>query len=238
MHLTRRGRLARLATIAAALVGLAATGLGTASAAGSGDVTTVHLGSKTITGVIHWLPKPVPFTPHTAHSASANVKPMSSGSVQLDEFVNWNSGGCLDVHESGTGNFTNVDQYQCNGTAAQKFFLVQTGTLNSIPVVELVNWNSDKCVEVYESQTQNGANVDQYQCNSTNTQAWLFTQSYDGSIWKDTFTNLNANKLMEVYGSSTQDFANVDVWQNNGSATQVWLPYGEGTGICVGYSVC
>lgn len=195
MHLRPHGRLARAATIAAALAGLTATGLGTASAAG--------------------------------------VKPADSQET-LYKFVNYNSGLCLDVHESGTADFTNVDQYQCNGTGAQEFYMKKVGTTSAgDDIVEIVNWNSRKCVEVYESQTQNGANVDQYTCNGTATQKWNVPQiDIDGRLL-DIFYNANAHKAMEVYESSLANFGNVDVWSENGTATQDWYAEQVGTGICI-----
>jgi serine/threonine-protein kinase RIO1 len=86
---------------------------------------------------------------------------------------NINSGKVAEVYHSETANYANVDQYQFNGSATQYWqFNFQYYDQNLNPVVTIVNVNSGKCMEVYHSQTGNYANVDQYQCNLTNTQGW------------------------------------------------------------------
>jgi len=85
---------------------------------------------------------------------------------------------------------------------------------------QIVNRNSNKCMEVYHSETGNGANVDQWTCNGTYTQYWVYHDPHTGV--GITFFNLNSDLVLEVSHSSTANYGNVDQWIANYTDTQHW----------------
>jgi hypothetical protein len=185
--------------------------------AGTASAATVH-GSEAVTA--HAFPgfTPVAHPYRVAMPGRAPNAPLSSAGDQL---VNKNSGKCLEVYHSQTGNLANVDQYTCNSTNTQGWLFYYTGTWQVDSVYEIVNDNSGKCMEVYHSQTNNGANVDQYTCNGTATQqwAWHHPSSMNGA---GLFINMNSGLALEVAHSSTANLANVDQYIINYTATQDW----------------
>ena len=156
------------------------------------------------------------FGPGIEHNAAPGLQATS----YTAQIVNRNSGKCMEVYHSETGNGANVDQYTCNWTNTQNWYFVRVGTSQNQPVDEIVNNNSGKCLEVYHSQTGNGANVDQYTCNGTATQHWVYHDP--GTGVGIMFINMNSGLLLEVAHSSTANYGNVDQWIANYTATQHW----------------
>jgi hypothetical protein len=156
------------------------------------------------------------FGPGIEHNAAPGVAATS----YTGQIVNRNSGKCMEVYHSQTSNGANVDQYTCNWTATQSWHFVQVGTSQNQPVDEIVNNNSGKCLEVYHSGLGNGANVDQWGCNGTATQHWMYhdPQTGIGII----FINMNSGLVLEVAHSSTANYGNVDQWILNYTDTQHW----------------
>jgi hypothetical protein len=143
--------------------------------------------------------------------------------------VNYNSGKVAEVYHSQTQNYANVDQWAYNGSLTQKwcFYYVEefAGTL---PVYEIVNDNSGKCLDVYHSTDANGANVDQYTCNESLAQLWAVSGGKYAYLFYPLLSAQNENmgleKVLEVYHSGTADGDNVDIWDSNGTKTQNWCP--------------
>lgn len=134
---------------------------------------------------------------------------------------NANSWKVAEVYHSGTGDYANVDQYHYNGTLTQQWYFYLQFYAGGDPVVTIVNANSGKCLEVYQSQLNDYANVDQYSCNGTFTQEWLIVPTADGNF---RLVNWNSFEDMEVYHSWTSDFANIDQYHYNGTLAQEWSP--------------
>src|SRR5262245_55101302 len=62
------------------------------------------------------------------------------------------SNKCLDVNASSTSNGAKVQQWGCNGTAAQSFTIEDRGN----GVYRVKNTNSGKCLDVTDGGTSNG----------------------------------------------------------------------------------
>ncbi len=151
--------------------------------------------------------------------ATICVSPTARADDVVYRIVNKHSGQCLEVFSSSTANGATVDQWTCNHTATQQWFLVDHGLGDYGDSISLVNANSGKCLEVYYSSLANGAKVDQWTCNGTATQTWLKGYGSDGYYG---LTNLNSWKVLEVFSSSTAKGAKVDQWTSNNTATQRW----------------
>jgi len=132
--------------------------------------------------------------------------------------INPNSGKCLDVYHSGQANYTNVDIYTCNGSAAQDWHFVKIGTSSLGTVYQLENPNSGKCLDVYHSGTANYTNVDLYTCNGSTAQGWI----PHGSAL---VSEVNLTSCLDVYHSGTANYTNVDLFSCNGSGAQAWTSY-------------
>ena len=74
------------------------------------------------------------------------------------------AGSCLDVYASGTADGTKIQNWTCNGTAAQKFTVNPNGT-----VVSAV---SGKCLDVSSNGSANGTHVQLWSCNGSAAQQW------------------------------------------------------------------
>jgi chitinase len=113
-------------------------------------------------------------------------------------------GLCLDVRGASSANFTPVQVYPCNGTAAQQWTAGSGGTLQVL----------GKCLDVNAASTANGSTVDLYQCNGTGAQAWQ-PQS-NGEL-----LNPASGKCLDdtgYGGSGTQ----AQLWSCAGTANQQW----------------
>lgn len=170
----------------------------------------------------------LPFTPlahpHVVAVFGAGIEHNSTSDTPdtsyTAQIVNRNSGKCMEVYHSQLDDGANVDQYTCNWTDTQNWHFVQVGTSQNEPVDEIVNNNSGKCLEVYHSQTGNGANVDQWHCNGTATQHWVYHDPHTGI--GIIFINMNSGLVLEVAHSSTANYGNVDQWILNYTDTQHW----------------
>lgn len=133
-----------------------------------------------------------------------------------------NSGKCLDVSASGTADGTNIQQWTCNGTAAQQFRAVASTAGH----YKLVALNSNKCVDVKGSGTGDGVNIQLWTCNGTGAQDFRFEASNGHSR----IVNRNSNKCVDVAWASAADGANVAQVSCNGNAAQTWASVTVGGG--------
>jgi Ricin-type beta-trefoil lectin domain. len=144
------------------------------------------------------------------HASAASIV-----SGQTYKLINVNSGKALDVYAAGASNYSNVDIYSDNGTAAQKWNIVQ----NSDGTYKLINSNSNRVLDVYAAGTADYTNVDIYDDNGTAAQKWNIVQNSDGSY---KLINSKSNKALDVYAAGTSDYTNVDIYTDNNTAAQKW----------------
>jgi mannan endo-1,4-beta-mannosidase len=79
--------------------------------------------------------------------------------------------------------------------------------------------HSSKALDVTNSSTADGANVQQWTANGTTAQQWIITAATDGHY---RIVNKGSNKALEVAGNGTTDGANVQQWSYVGSNSQQW----------------
>lgn len=126
------------------------------------------------------------------------------------------SGKVLDVAGGSLAAGTNVQIYEPNNTAAQKFFVHSQGN----GYYTIVNDRTDQAVEVKNGSAANGANVQQNARTNTARQQWKPRLREDGAI---EFTNKASGKVLDVAGGSKTNGANVQSYGSNGTAAQGWL---------------
>jgi beta-glucanase (GH16 family) len=114
-------------------------------------------------------------------------------------------GKCLDVAGANPANGTQVQLWDCNGTAAQNWTRPGDGTIRAL----------GKCLDVSGGSTADGARVQIWDCNGTGAQRWTYTAARD-------IVNPQANKCLDVRGGSTANGTPTQLWTCTGAANQKW----------------
>jgi hypothetical protein len=144
-------------------------------------------------------------TMSVAYVAAYTTTSGTSGSGPTGAIVGY-GGLCADVRGANTANFTPVQVYTCNGTAAQQWTVVQAGsTLHAL----------GKCMDINGGGTANGTTVDLYDCN--NTAAQVFIPQSNGSLY-----NPQSNKCLDDTNWSTTPGTQLQIWDCTGNANQQW----------------
>lgn len=125
------------------------------------------------------------------------------------------SGKCLDVPNSGTASSVQLQQYSCNGTAAQQWDFTYAG--NSL--YEIKNANSGKCLDLAGGWTINGTAIQQYDCSQTVNQRLKVTGLGDGRFQ---ISPSPTSRVVEIADISTSDGAKSRIWDNVGTDNQKW----------------
>ena len=126
------------------------------------------------------------------------------------------SGKCVDIAAASTANSAQVQQYQCNGTGAQKFAVTNTGS----GWYRLVNTNSGKAIDIAAASTADGAKVQQYTDNGTLAQRFSIKAGADATTF--VITNENSGKCLDVADWSTNDSGKIQQWSCAGGTNQAW----------------
>jgi len=149
----------------------------------------------------------------------SDVAPLSIPS-QPTTLVRQGSAKCLDVNAAGTANGTKIQQWTCNGSAAQSFTLEDRGGGN----YRVRNGNSNKCLDVTGSGTASGTKVQLWTCGSSGSQKFKVQDLGGGYV---RLRNPNSNKCLDVNGASSADGTQVQIWSCSTSAAQAWK-FGSG----------
>lgn len=131
-------------------------------------------------------------------------------------FRSANGGNCLDVPSSSLTAGQNLQQYTCNGTAAQQYDVVYVGN----NVYEIRNANSGQCVDLESAITWNNQPIQQYTCNQSNAQRWYLRGNADGSV--EVASALDATKIWDVYNGSASAGASVNIYDDHNGTNQRW----------------
>lgn len=121
----------------------------------------------------------------------------------------------IDVPSASTVNFTALQLYKNNGSAAQAFKFIKAGN----GTYEIRNTNSNKNLDVYNGMVGNGAVVQQYQSNGTPAQHWLVRDAGNGVV---TLINSKSNKALDVPSGNAVSGASLQVYTQIGTAGQKW----------------
>ena len=140
----------------------------------------------------------------------------------------------MDVTGSVAANLTNVQQYQSNGSMAQKWIAVKNG--NGFVLVSALNPNY--ALDLFSSRTVNGNNIAIYEKNGSNAQTWIFnafksmqeriddlaTANKD-NVQEGTYeisSAINTGYVFDMSGSSMVNGGNLQIYQANGTNAQAW----------------
>lgn len=84
-------------------------------------------------------------------------------------------------------------------------------------VFSIVSQSSGKCLDVAAQAWENGASIQQYECNKTAAQQFRLIQNPSGGL---SLSNLNSGKCIEVAGNSMQSGGLLHQWDCAGGANQ------------------
>lgn len=103
-----------------------------------------------------------------------------------------------------------------------------SGPISPTTWYSVVNKTSNKCVDARTSGTANGTVIQQYGCNNTFAQQFLFQPTSDGYVRIN--NRNNSAQVIDVSEVSTADYAGIHLWSYVGGGNQQWLPVSEGDG--------
>ena len=122
----------------------------------------------------------------------------------------------LDVKGASKKDSANVQLYESNGTAAQRWQVKDAGN----GYVYLVNAGSGKVLDVKSGKTVSKTNVQQYARNATRAQKWIPVKQANGSF--TFYSALGRNLVLDVWGGKTSNGANVQIYAANGLKAQTF----------------
>jgi outer membrane protein assembly factor BamB len=121
---------------------------------------------------------------------------------------------CVDVEGASVSDAALVQQYTCNGSAAQRWNVRNIAD----NVYELVSEASGKCLDVQGGSDANGAGIQQYTCNGTSAQRWV-VDDLGGGAYR-LIAQTGSGKCLDVRGGSTQVATKLQQYSCNGTAAQ------------------
>ncbi|GAA4192324.1 arabinofuranosidase catalytic domain-containing protein [Microbispora amethystogenes] len=95
---------------------------------------------------------------------------------------------------------------------------------------QIVGGQSGRCVDVPNSTTTNGTQVQLYDCNGQNNQRWTSTSSKELQVY--------GNKCLDAYAKGTTNGTQVVIWDCNGGTNQQWNVNSNGTITGVQSGLC
>ena len=128
------------------------------------------------------------------------------------------SGKVLDVAGGGTTNGSNVQQYEKNGTDAQKWIIKD----NKDGTYSIISKKSGLYLDVKNGTIANGSNVQIYAGNGSNAQRFIFEKIekercekiLEEGIYKIN-TGISNNKVLDIDGGKIENSANLQIWDRS-----------------------
>lgn len=149
---------------------------------------------------------------------AVHVRSSVSGQAVFENHEVSNVGGNLIQNDS--SNFT---INQSNGGIIEE----DNDGLSENIKYRIVNRHSGKCIDIEGRNTENGANILQWQNNGGDNQLWMLEQNDDGSF---IISNVLSNKALDVDGWSVENGGNIHVWEYGNQDNQKWWLTNVGEG--------
>lgn len=137
-----------------------------------------------------------------------------------------NSGKVLDVANGGMTNYTNVWQYDFNGTDAQKWYIVENVD-NTYSFISKLN---GLALDISGALFTNGTNIQVYEYNNSSAQKFVFKNAYPMTGEKtveDGIYELSAKgnilQSLDIVNGSTDDDAELQLWTSNFTDAQKFI---------------
>lgn len=113
------------------------------------------------------------------------------------------------------GNGSNVQVYENNGTAAQKWqvkYNAQDGTYT------IINPNREFSLDVLNGGTGNMSNVQMYRQNGTSAQKWYILPQGNGYV----IISVKSGRVLDIENGGNYNGANVQLYESNQTKAQTW----------------
>ncbi len=150
------------------------------------------------------------------YTKSATPPPPPPSGAGYFTVVNQYTGKCLDVAAGSTADGAKIQQWACNGSAAQQWRLTATGT----GAYQLISRASGKCADLSGWNTADGTYVNQWGCGTNQAnQQWNVQSAGEGWV---RIASVHSGKYMSLVNGSTADGAQIHVWPWVGNADQKW----------------
>ncbi|WKB53322.1 RICIN domain-containing protein [Eleftheria terrae] len=152
-----------------------------------------------------------------AADTAARAAAQAAGTLAPGRYVlaNARSGKCMDVAGAGSADGVNIQQANCNGSAAQSFDLAEVAPGE----YKLLNAGSGKAVDVANGSTADGANIQQWSDNGSAAQRFRIEPRDAG---QQVLVNVGSGLCVDVAAGSLDDGANIQQAHCNGSGAQLF----------------
>ncbi|MBT1182273.1 RICIN domain-containing protein [Bifidobacterium sp. CP2] len=147
--------------------------------------------------------------------AAANKDVVSAGEYTVSSGLR--STLVLDVSGGSKSNGANVQNYEDNATAAQRWKVVK----DSKGYLMLINKASGKALDVAGGSAASGTNVQQFASNGSRAQKWIAIPVGNKVVLQSAIAVLHP-PVLDVAGGSAKSGANVQVYTRNDSNAQQW----------------
>jgi chitinase len=124
---------------------------------------------------------------------------------------------CMNVTGAASSDGTKIQEFTCDGTAAEAFRVDDLGGGS----VKLVNPATGKCVDIAGAGTADGTQVQLWTCNGTAAQSFRVNDAGSGRV---TITNPSSGKCIDVSGGGTANGTKIQLWTCNQTNAQYWKP--------------
>jgi hypothetical protein len=122
-------------------------------------------------------------------------------------FKNVGTNKCVDVAGGSMASGTNIQQWTCNGSGAQRF----TATHKGEGLYELRRADTALCVDVASQAWANGTNIQQYTCNNSAAQRFYIV-NHGGGQYEVRRTGPGNAQCMDLNGGNAADGTNIFTW--------------------------
>jgi len=112
-------------------------------------------------------------------------------------------------------------------------FAALTGVAQAATVgtpTPIVGGQSGRCIDVPNSTTTNGTQMQLWDCSGQANQSWTYTSAKELRVY--------GNKCLDVTGAATTAGTKVELWDCNGGSNQQWNINSNGTITGVGSGIC
>lgn len=135
------------------------------------------------------------------------------------KLINRASGKVLEVPGGQNTNALQLQQWQDNGTSAQRWVVTDQGTYNNYYELRSVSSSDNKVMDVRNGTKNNGEAI-QLMSDFSNTAQQFRLIKLSNGYW--CILNVNSNKAVEVTGASTADAAKIQQNMYRGDLHQQW----------------
>ncbi|MEJ2045943.1 MAG: RICIN domain-containing protein [Reinekea sp.] len=158
------------------------------------------------------------------HSHNQEWLPIDKGDGYI-QLKARHSGLCLSLDGNGTSKGTGLVQSSCSGDST--LWKLEELKVKLNETFSLRSKLSDRCADVTDWGTDNGTDIQIWDCDDHNNQEWKAKATSNGYY---SLESKHSNKCLDVYGYKTSQGASIKQWTCQGNPNQEWLPVAKGNG--------